>query len=286
MNGKLGEVMTFRHADVSAGRSAATSALRTHHRSWLRTLRQPSVMDATVVCFPHAGGSLLSVAKLMSWLPDRVRLAVAALPGREPGDDSPAPRRATIVAERLASQIVEMLDGDDPQTPMIFLGNSYGSLLAYETALSLQTAAATAAGPDRLRLIVSGFRSPSLPPTDSPLHRLPSSGLLNELLERFGLTTADLDAIGLTQIESALRADLEACDTYRRRDDAEPLTTRIDVIWLKQDVSVSYDELEAWQDVTATPIRIIELASGHFPWHANPRAVAALVDSALSDFAT
>src|SRR3546814_17466026 len=74
-------------------------------------------------------------------------------------------------------------------------------------------------------LIVSGFRSPTLPMADTPLYRLPSLQLRAELRARFG-AVADAASTpwegGLA--EQALRADLQACDTYRHRH-LEPLST-------------------------------------------------------------
>src|SRR3546814_5352689 len=81
---------------------------------------------------------------------------------------------------------------------------------------------------------------------DTPLYRLPSLQLRAELRARFG-AVADAASTpwegGLA--EQALRADLQACDTYRHRH-LEPLSLPIDVLHLSDDLSVSIDELRAW----------------------------------------
>src|SRR5690606_20621871 len=94
--------------------------------------------------------------------------------------------------------------------PLIFVGNSYGALLAFETAARLVD---TAIQPTRL--VVSGFRSPSLPSAETPLYRLPLGQLRAELVARFGIAGGDGVDWGCAGLEQALRADLEACDTYR-----------------------------------------------------------------------
>src|SRR5690606_10277488 len=120
------------------------------------------------------------------------------------------------------------------------VGNSYGALLAYETAWCMLRA-----GMPIERLVVSGFRSPLLPLADTPLYRLPLAQLQAELSARFGAAAAVGAAPGGAELaEEALRADLQACDTYRHRHD-EPLPLPIDVLHLTEDASVSMDELRA-----------------------------------------
>ncbi|MEM7120956.1 MAG: alpha/beta fold hydrolase [Pseudomonadota bacterium] len=235
------------------------------------------------MCFPHAGGGVLSAAKLARSLPDRLGLLTVTLPGREPGDTAAAPRRATEAGSQLAGDLVECIKSGDVSEHLVLLGNSYGSLLAFETTRSLQSTPELIFDSKALRLIVSGFRSPSLPPSEAPLFRLPTQDLYTELAERFGVAVADLEAAGLYGLEDALRADLEACDTYRMGDGPK-LENRIDVLRMTQDPSVSLAELRSWQDVTTGSVVMTEIAAGHFPWVSQPDAVAAAVIALTADF--
>ena len=253
--------------------------------SWLRVLRPSASSKVTIVCFPHAGAGILSIARLARSIPDRFGLVGAVLPGREPGDDAAPPRRAAAAGRKLAGDIAEHIRQPGKAERLVFLGNSYGALLAFETARSLQAMPDVRGDPDAMQLIVSGFRSPSLPPAEGPLFRLPSEDLYAALADHYGLMLGDLAAAGLYEIEETLRADLEACDTYRFGD-RPLLSCRIDVLHMTQDPAVSYADLRAWHDVTGGEVVITSLDCGHFPWTTDPALVADVIVSLIDDRAS
>jgi surfactin synthase thioesterase subunit len=228
--------------------------------SSLRWSRRAAGGATTILCFHHAGGSVLSAARLASALPAGCDVAAVALPGHEGPGSGEAPRRPEEIAGRIAQEFAAMFG--DGRMRIVLLGNSYGALLAFEVARQIERRHAAVLAPSRLHLVVSGFRSPALPPFDSPLHRLPRAHLLAELADRFG--TQGSEALTNWQ-EAAIRADLEACETYRL-----PAQTRLQcpmsVIQLTRDPSVTRAELAAWQEVSAHPIDFLALDAGHFPW--------------------
>lgn len=253
---------------VRAQPEAATLAL-------LRWVRRPAGAPV-LICFPHAGGSVLSCLGLAAALPAELAIATVALPGHAPDVPEAPVADARHLAARVAEEIAADLGADlAPQgAGLTLLGNSFGALLAFETALALERADAARAS--RLHLVVSGFRSPSRPPFEAPLHRLPLAVLLAELRECFGAIGPDLgDLIGAHE-EAALRADLEACETYRLGD-AAPLRCAASVIRLTADPSVSVAECEAWREVCAGPVGFHALEAGHFPWSGATAAFARLV---------
>ncbi|MGP9812862.1 thioesterase II family protein [Rhodopseudomonas sp. NSM] len=237
---------------------------------WIRRIEGAPV----VICFPHAGGSVLSCMGLAAALPDHLAIATVAVPRQPCG-------RLIADARRIAGAVAgEIALALDPQSAgLTLLGNSFGALLAFETAVALERLEAPVA--QRLHLVVSGFRSPSRPPCDAPLHRLPRARLLAELRECFGAVGPGLgDLIGDTQ-EAELRADIEACETYRPGD-APALRCALSVIRLLADPSVSDQEYEAWRDICAGPVRFRALDSGHFPWSGATAALAGLVTELIA----
>ncbi|NYT58047.1 alpha/beta fold hydrolase [Alcaligenaceae bacterium] len=229
---------------------------------WLLRVRNALPGQPNFVFFPHAGATPLSISRIAAVLPGTVGVAVAVLPRGGDLDDGTPPLRATDAAQCVARGLMATAP-----SRLVLVGNSYGALLAYETAWCL-----THDGAPIERLIVSGFRSPALPLADIPLHRLPAAQLRAELSARFG-TPSDAGAAEGELAEHALRADLQACDTYRHRHD-ERLPVPLDVLHLTNDWSVSMTELQAWQSVTRFPMRLTPCASGHFPWTGNPEAIA------------
>ena len=211
------------------------------------------------------------MGRLAAVLPGSVGIVVVSLP-RGIAIDGLAPPRRVAQAVDGATKGLLALDRTDEGGParLILVGNSYGALLAYEMAWSLMRAAVQVE-----RLIVSGFRSPVLAPTDAPLHRLPSDRLRIELAARFGMAPGEGDWEG-TVAEEALRADLEACDTYRHAH-AGRLAVPIDVLHMLGDPSVSIDDLLPWKEATTAGTRITRHALGHFPWAADPHAIARII---------
>lgn len=231
---------------------------------WLLRVRNASPGQPNFVFFPHAGATPLSISRMATALPSTVGVAVAVLPRGGDLDDGTPPLRATDAAQCIARALAAMPAA--AACRRVLVGNSYGALLAYETAWCL----IHDAPPDRL--IVSGFRSPALPLADIALHRLPAAQLRAELSARFGMPP-DVGTDAGELAEPALRADLQACDTYHHRH-TERLPVPLDVLHLTDDWSVSIAELQAWESVTSFPVRLTPCASGHFPWAGNPEPMA------------
>ncbi|HEY0330325.1 MAG TPA: thioesterase domain-containing protein [Rhodopseudomonas sp.] len=224
-----------------------------------------------IICFPHAGGSVLSCIGLAAALPDALAIATVALPRYQTGP------RVTDAAAAVAEEIALTLG--DHSAGLTLLGNSFGALLAFETAVALERLEAPVAS--RLHLVVSGFRSPSRPPSDAPLHRLPRARLLAELRECFGAVGPDLGDLRGDAQEAELRADIEACETYRLGT-TPPLRCALSVIRLLADPSVSDEECQAWRDICAGPVCFRALESGHFPWTGATAALAGLVTELIA----
>lgn len=236
---------------------------------WMLRLRNAAKGQPTFVFFPHAGGSPLSARRLVAALPLSTGMFVVNLPRGGGIDGISPPRRVSHAVDGATKGLLALgATGGPPR--LILVGNSYGALLAYEMAWSLMRA-----GVPIERLIVSGFRSPVLAPVDAPLYRLPSRRLRAELAARFGVVPGDGAWEG-TLAEEALRADLEACDTYRHAH-AGRLAIPIDVLHMRDDSSVSIDDLLRWEAVTAAKMQITEHSIGHFPWTTDPEAVAQII---------
>lgn len=234
---------------------------------WVLQVRGAASGQPTFVFFPHAGATPFSIGRLPSVLPQSAGIVVIALPRGGDLDEGTPPRSVTDAARGVAEAITALHHTHATgMIRLVFVGNSYGALLAYETARCLAHTTLPVE-----RLIVSGFRSPALPMADSPLYRLPLSQLSAELAARFGLAP-DGGAMW-AEGEVALRADLCACDTYHHRHD-QPLPVPIDVLHLTKDTSVSVDELQAWRAVTQLPLRLMSCPAGHFPWAECPDVIA------------
>lgn len=242
---------------------------------WMVRLRGADSEWPTFCFFPHAGGSPLSIARLAAALPPRMGVFVANLPRGVAIDGRRPPCRVEQAVDGVMEGFLSLVYGNPPGR-LILAGNSYGALLAYEMAWRLGYSEIPVE-----RLIVSGFRSPVLDPNDAPLHRLPSRQLRAELTSRFGLAPEQGDWDG-SAAEEALRADLEACDTYHHAH-TRPLDIPIDVLHMRYDASVTRDDLLPWGAVTSAKVRVTAHAAGHFPWMTSPDAMAQLMVQLADD---
>ncbi|WP_326525274.1 thioesterase II family protein [Sphingomonas sp.] len=150
---------------------------------------------------PFAGGGAGQYHVWQAGLPAWIRIKPAHLRGREA---RMAERPFTSIAEHARELVVRdklgLIDG-----PLVLFGQSFGALVAYELASLL---------PRTAMLVVVSSPPPDHPQRGVPLHRLPRE-LLASRLQRIGAYPSSKELFDLT--EPALRADLEACETYDRR---------------------------------------------------------------------
>src|SRR3546814_13263383 len=88
------------------------------------------------------------------------------------------------------------------------------------------------------RLVVSGFRSPVLPCSETSLYRLPRRQLRAELAARFAISPGDGAECAGAAVDEALRADLAARDTCRHAHHARSAVP-IAVLPMRPDQSVT-----------------------------------------------
>ncbi|MEM8856553.1 MAG: alpha/beta fold hydrolase [Pseudomonadota bacterium] len=234
-------------------------------------MRQAHEGAPTFVFAPHAGGSVLAAGAVVRALPSPCGVILVDLPqAGEGGNAGDRPRRVDAAAERLVEELA-VLVGDTAQST-ILVGNSYGALVCYEVAQR-----AVSAGLDLAGLVVSGFRAPRLPAVDPPLHRLPDAALWAETGARYGAQILPQDSLTddaeEARLTAALRADLEACETYRHHNETE-LALPITVLSMSHDHTVSREDLCAWQSLTAGRFKVIEINGSHFVWATSPTRVA------------
>lgn len=226
-------------------------------RPWLVTVgyraRAAPRPVARVVALPHAGGWPSAFRTWRRVLPEHVELVVAQLPGRGVRSGEEPLRRVGPVVDELAAALLAAAP-----LPTVVLGHSFGAVLGYELARRLEGAGRPP------ELVVTSARQPpcfpSLPPfahrgTDEELlaHLVRIGGVSPEVLRRPALVGTALDAI---------RADLEALETYRR----PPSGTAVPVLALAavDDPVVVADRMHLWSVETTGAFRLRLFTGGHF----------------------
>ncbi len=205
------------------------------------------------MCFPYAGAGSTVFHAWPQGSPEDVEIYATQLPARQERlQEAPLTRVRTIV-ERVAGELSRL-----PPASTVLYGHSFGGLLAYEIARSLQAANAAPAG-----LVIGARRAPHLPPAQTPIHQLPEADFLDAIHLRYGTPLAVLRSEVMALALRSLRSDFEALETYAYVPGA-PLESPVTVLRGRHDASVSAGDAAAWQEVTHGPIALHEIGAGHF----------------------
>lgn len=214
-------------------------------------------------CFPFAGGGPSIFASWRSQLAPDVAVCPLQLPGREARlRESPIPEIPGLVTA-LANAIDSRLD-----SPYVFLGCSFGALLAYELTRELRHRGR----PLPLRLIVVSHSAPgwSRLPTMSHLSDADFIAALQSRYEAIpAAILADPEVLGM--FLPVLRADFMALETYRHSPEAA-LPLPIDAWYGSLDQTLTRDGVAAWASHTTGSFALHELPAGHF-FQRDPRLI-------------
>ena len=160
--------------------------------------RRESAKIRMIFC-PHAGGSSLGYLKFIQACPGDIELFILDLPGRNRVINEPWPIQWEEILERIFSEIIK------DHRPTIFLGHSFGSLMALELSHRfLESHHQTILG-------ISGLNAPTLSrwKTRRKITKLPDIEFLAEL-KKIGHSDEDLPEHFLNLIKS----DLKMLDNY------------------------------------------------------------------------
>jgi medium-chain acyl-[acyl-carrier-protein] hydrolase len=207
-------------------------------------------------CLPHAGGGALSFRPWSAALPPSVQVCPVLLPGREKRRSEDAYTDLSVLVDAMTRELRPWLD-----IPYAVFGHSMGSLLAFEWVRRLQREKQSMPS----WLFLSGRRAPDYEVVESPLHALPDAEFLQQLTVLYqGIPNEilhDPELMGVFM--PTLRADISVVESYRFQED-EPLDCPITVFAGRNDASVNWDQLLAWNRQTRRRFGVQLLPGGHF----------------------
>lgn len=209
----------------------------------------------SLLVLPHAGGNAHAYSGWREHLPADVRLLIGQYPGRGARycEDLPGS------VDDLALPVVDALPGDTG--PLVVLGHSMGSLVAFEVVRALQ-----AAGRTPLGLVASACRAPVLP-NQAPVHpeRFDDDELVAAIKERGGTDDGILDDPELREIVlPSIRADFAIDDAYQCTAPDVRLDCPVTVFGGDADPIVPVDLLDGWALVAGNDIAPVVLPGDHF----------------------
>ena len=211
-----------------------------------------SVVAARLFCLPYSGASAMVYARWRRLLPSWLAVQPVELPGRGTRMAEPLGTDPHRLAESLADEIQDGLDG-----PYALFGHSLGALLAFELAHALLDRGA----PAPLVLFASGTEAPAV--RDGRRWERPRS-----------------DAELMALVLPVLRADFLMCGAYAHRP-RRALPCPVHVLGGTRD-DVARPALEAWGRETAADFAIDLFDGDHFFIHSRQAEVLRVVDASVS----
>jgi len=206
-------------------------------------------------CLPHAGAGASTYRPWAALLPGGVTLTPLQPPGREERLSEPPFTNIRETARSLVSMVMRQAD-----RPFFLFGHSMGALIAFELAHELRRLGL----PEPGGLLLSGRQPPHRPGLREPLHQLPDDLFVERLRDMGGTPPEVFEYAELLELLlPTLRADFEACDTYRPIA-RPPLDLPIHAFGGRDDVNVPPDELIEWNRHTTGPVSVTIFPGGHF----------------------
>lgn len=209
----------------------------------------------SLVCFPHAGGTPTVFRGWDKAFGAGVQVVPVLLAGRcirlneQPSTSIPA----------MATHIGNALICHGHADRYALLGHSMGALLAYEVACVLRDRGA----PAPTHYFIWASRAPHRY-GQRTTHTLPDADLIRMVHELGGIRAADgMGRANLSHRLPALRADLQACETYRWAP-RSPLDVPMTAFCGSDDLIATARQIDEWCDYTSRSFVRTDFTSDHF----------------------
>ncbi|MBB1243056.1 thioesterase [Streptomyces durbertensis] len=209
--------------------------------------------ELRLFCLPYAGGAAGVFSGWQARLPASVDVCPIELPGRGGRFVEPLPGEMDLLVEDVLARVEPRLD-----LPYAVFGHSFGSALAYEVTRHL-----VAEGAPPVRLLVSAFRAPSLPPPDHRYSDLPDAEFRRFLGELGGTPQVLLDDEEfMALLLPVVKHDFRLAEHYGGLDDG-PLPIPVTAFGSATDQRFSLAEVRAWAAHTGS-FTLHEVPGDHF----------------------
>jgi surfactin synthase thioesterase subunit len=225
-----------------------------------------------LVCFPFAGAGASLFRPWSARLAGAFDVIPVQLPGREWRIEDPP---HTSVAAAIGEALPELSRSLRGRSDVVVFGHSLGAVLGYELARR----ASREGGFEVQRLVVSGSPAPSRP-RERRATGLSDDQFLQQVSELAGYSHPVLEDPEMRELLlPALRADVEMHEGYAPGQ-LDVLATSITCLRGRDDELVSLVDSARWQEVTARPLDLVEVAGGHMYLVDDPERVFAVLHSA------
>lgn len=241
--------------------------------SWIKIHKAPEA-KFRIVCFPYAGASTRIFQKWPEKLAPDFEIITIDLPGHDTKINEKPFDSTFEVANRLASELEGLSD-----KPLIFLGQSGGAILAFETSRLLLKK-----GISIHRLFALASRAPHAELSEPSRYHLPDKEFLLRVNEFGGLSKEFLNNKDLLNLMiPTMRADEKLAETYSYTGKLGVMPFPISIYGGKED-RIGRDILEEWIKLSSVECEFRLFDGGHFFLQENEDTVLYSIVESISQF--
>lgn len=241
--------------------------------NWLVPLNQPTRPEIRIFCFPYAGGGPSVYRSWKTLLPSHIAGFSFHSPGRESRFTEALIKDFSILVTQAAQAIKPFA-----HEPFVLFGHSLGSLIAFETARTLESQ-----GYKPELLIVSARQCPQTPSKRKPISHLPEQEFLQEMASYNGTPAQVLANQELMELLSPMiRADFHLAENYKFQDNGRLLTCPILALAASQDHWVTPEGIEKWSNFTSTGFESRQFEGDHFYLNQQSERLIAFINQRIN----
>lgn len=222
---------------------------------WFLTFKKNPEAKIRIFCFHHSGGGASTYFPWVKQLSSLIELVAIQLPGREDRFSEPFINDIEELIHNLTTGFFQYTD-----MPFFVFGHSFGALLSFEFAKSVQKAYSLSPH----HIIVSATKAPHLPLRRKDLSQLDPISLKAKLILYNGI---DMEVINNEELfnlfSPVLRNDFAVYEQYSYSD-SPPLSYDMLALSGTFDESVREEEVIAWSRHTQGQFKHISFSGGHF----------------------
>lgn len=240
-------------------------------------IRHNKTTDAKLrlFCFPHSGGAASFFRPWKDDFPASLELISVQLPGREERSFEAFVTNVGVLAKQISDNLCMYRDA----TPFVFFGHSLGSLIAFEVVNELQKRSLSI--PEYL--IISGHNAPQFQNDKEIIHRLPDELFIKGMMKYQGMSYEVLENKELlAALLPRLRADFTLSETYKYEEKPR-IECPILALGGKEDTTVPYSKLKAWENYTTKEFTINLFPGGHFFLNTYKEGVLATISTIIKN---
>lgn len=227
--------------------------INTIEKPWI-TINECPTSKWRLVCFPYAGASSHFYNNWAALLSPDIEVITLDLPGHNSRIDEKPLDDARTIAARLSSELETLSD-----KPLIFMGQSGGSLLAFETCVQLLKK-----NIEVQKLFVLASRAPHDNLSEPARYDLPDKEFINRVNEFGGLSEDLLNNKSLLKLLlPALRSDEKFAETYFYKGQLPVLNKPVSIFGGTDDI-ISEEVLYKWNETSKESSNIIWFPGKHF----------------------